>query len=142
MVHILHLFFLPQSLSSLLGTFHLSVWCSYFFYVTILIVTIKVKLLNYMGLFLCFGQVQLCSPGVSPYVKVLSLLLQVEKQKFRREFIFFITSIETMDSQNQILNRAIHVPTHSFISSLNIHSFILPLHDSHKEKSAPVYLYI
>lgn len=30
MVHILHLFFLPQSLSSLLGTSHLSVWCLYF----------------------------------------------------------------------------------------------------------------
>lgn len=106
-----------------------------FFYVTISIVTIKVKPLNYMRLFPCFGQVQLCSPGVSPYVKVLSLLLQVEKQKFRRELIFFITSVETMYSQKQIL-KSCHPCTHPFIHLFTHHpSFHLPTHP-------PTYLFI
>lgn len=98
-------FFLPRSLFSLLGTFHLPVWCLlffFFFYVTILIVTIQVKPLNYVGLFLCFGQVQPCSPGASPGIRVLSLLLQIEKPgEFRRQLLSVGTSVETMHSQTQ-----------------------------------------
>lgn len=63
---------------------HFSFAClvlAFFFYVTILIVTIQVKPLNYVGLFLCLGQVQPCSPGASPGIKVLSLLLQVRKNQ-------------------------------------------------------------
>lgn len=43
-------------------------------YATILIVTLQVKPLNYVGLFLCFGQVHLCSPRGGPCFKVLFLV--------------------------------------------------------------------